>query len=97
MDTSWTTEGLRELRLRLGWSRAEMSRRLGCSLVRWQALESGELEPLGEECDQLNQLRLHLEFYNEQIELRPLAEAELKNRGFEQIHKKDLIKSGKTE
>ena len=38
----WSGERIRQLRLRLGWSAAEISRRLGMTTEQFKRIEAGE-------------------------------------------------------
>lgn len=52
----WTIDKIRALRLRLGWSRAELGRRLGLDLQSIYALEDGSLSLNSELLVALDQL-----------------------------------------
>jgi transcriptional regulator with XRE-family HTH domain len=87
---TYTGEDIRSLRQRLGWSAADLSRRLGCSVSRLRELECGTGTIMITEAEQLSRLQMHLNNYNLQLELGPRAEVALRINGFEQINLKDL-------
>lgn len=76
---------LRSLRQRLGWSQAEMSRRLGCSpetLISW---ENGSATPDIEAIYHMTHLWNHVEANAEKIVHIPIAETLMKDMGVDQI------------
>lgn len=86
----FTGEEIKSLRQRLGWSSADLSRRLGCTGERVRAVEAGTATLQSAELEQLTILRMHLTSYTQQLESCPLAEEALRTNGFNQIHIKDL-------
>ena len=89
----WSGERIRQLIRRLGWSAADFSRRLGCSMEALDALESGRTRLDMDTVQQLEVLNFHLESYNEVLSRSPKADQALDSSGKDQIHKKDLKKS----
>ena len=89
----WSGERIRHLRRRLGWSAAELSRRLGCSLETLDAYESEQTSLDDDVIQQLELLNFHLNSYNEMLARSPEADQVLDSTGKDQIHKKDLKKS----
>lgn len=89
----WSGERVRQLRRRLGWSAADFSRRLSCSIEALDALENGKTQPDLDTIQQLEVLNFHLDSYNEVLTRSPQADQALKSTGQDQIHKKDLKKS----
>ena len=88
----WSGERIRQLRRRLGWSAADFSRRLGCSLQTLEALETNKLNVDMDTLQQLEVLSFQLDSYNEVLSRSPQADQALNSTGKEQIHKKDLKK-----
>ncbi len=88
----WTGAKIRSLRQRLGWSMADLSRRLGCASDVVRALECEELHPTREQEIQFERLFFHLEIYNDQTASGPKAESVLAQGTVEQIHRSDLLK-----
>ena len=89
----WSGERIRHLRRRLGWSAAELSRRLGCSVEKLESFESGAEKLDVDTVQQLEVLSFHLDSYNELLARSPQADQALDSTGKDQIHKKDLKKS----
>ncbi len=86
----WTKEHIKDLRLRLGWSVAEFSRRLGCMadlVIDW---ERGIVSPSPDDLKQLEFLRFHIANYSMLIERESKADAFLKTSSLEQVHRSQL-------
>jgi transcriptional regulator with XRE-family HTH domain len=86
----WTAENIRTLRLGLGWSRADFSRRLGCPVDTIMEWEKGALSPTVDDSRQLERLVFFLDSYCEVIERQSVAESALLEQRLEQIHRNDL-------
>lgn len=86
----WSGERIRQLRLKLGWSKAAFSRRLGCSFEALERLESNEVNCDGDTLRQLEVLSFHLDSYNDVLSRSSQADPQLDAAGKTQIHKKDL-------
>ena len=87
----WNGEQIREVRLRLGWTVAEMSRRLGCSEVQVKALEANQVFPDAEVSSALQHLAHHVENNSEQLKRSAQSEEKLKGLGVDQVHVDDLL------
>lgn len=83
---------IRNLRQRLGWSIAEMARRMGCNSNLIQQWECGELLPDHDAVNQLCFLQNHVESSSDQVAQRPAVEKELQSRGVAQLTHRDLLK-----
>jgi transcriptional regulator with XRE-family HTH domain len=89
---SFNNQDIRSLRQRLGWSVAEMARRMGCSselIGRW---ETGASQPDSEALNQLRYLRNLVEASSEHIQQNPLVEKEMESRRVVQLTHRDLLK-----
>lgn len=86
----WKAERIQNLRRRLGWSQAELSRRLGVSTAAIEKWELGLGNPGIESMNQLSSLESHLESYCSTISSSPIAEVVLKEKNMNQILRKDL-------
>ena len=93
----WTSERVKQLRLKLGWSMVDLSRRLSCSIDELREMEAGKERPLKEHLLQLDALLFQLETYNEQMRRSSQADQAMNDAGFVQIHKKDLKNISKSE
>lgn len=82
---TWDCQQIRGLRLRLGWSAAELGRRLGCSaelVLRW---ESSEETPDAEVFNQLSFLVAYVEQNALRLTQIPLAEIVMERDHLAQI------------
>jgi transcriptional regulator with XRE-family HTH domain len=86
----WTKEHIKDLRLRLGWSVAEFSRRLGCVADLVIAWEKGANNPSPDDLIQIEHLSFQITNYNMHIEKESKAEAFLNASAFEQVHRSQL-------
>lgn len=86
----WNGTKLRELRLRIGWSQAEMARQLGCDieLVRDWEFDDPEI-PFGHSLS-LSVIYSTVESNSELSGQRALSQAVMKNLGVCQIGSHDL-------
>tara|TARA_B100001248_G_C27398830_1_gene468011 strand:- start:4632 stop:4913 length:282 start_codon:yes stop_codon:yes gene_type:complete len=87
---AWTPENLRHLRLELGWSQAEMGRRMGMDAHRWNAIERGELGLDQESIYQLDALFGQLRDYSRRLRFSSQSESYLKQRQYNQISEFDI-------
>jgi len=81
----WTSAEIRHLRLRLGWSQAELARRLGCRQQTVSEWETEAYVPHNAYSKLLDLLHDHLQVHSDQIQRRPIAEALMKEVGANQI------------
>lgn len=82
---NWTGDKIKDLRLRLGWSQAELARRLGCRQQTVSEWETGVYLPQNAYSQLLERLLSGLEPAAAQTRARPLAEAVMKNLGVNQV------------
>ena len=83
---------IRTLRQRLGWSLAEMARRMGCKTALIQKWEASESAPDSEAINQLRYLANHAESNSELIAQKPQCEKEMEERRMAQLTHRDLLK-----
>jgi transcriptional regulator with XRE-family HTH domain len=88
--SKWTAEEIKTLRLRLGWSAADFSRRFGCLSDVVLAWEKGAQHPSPDDILQMDRLEFHLENYCEQMSRGPKADEVLSTFKLEQIHQDSL-------
>lgn len=91
----WNKESIRTLRLRLGWSKSDIARRLKCSLQDIEIFEEGETsaqELTPEQAQVQSQIRSELEVMYRQcqecadeVKYTPLSELALDKDALEQI------------
>jgi len=75
---TWNSDKIKTLRCRMGWTQAELARRLECdsSLIHdWEMIETGEVPALEMHIDVLILLEKQAEFASDQVFQSPLAEA----------------------
>lgn len=90
---AWTGEKIRVLRLRLGWSQAELARRLGCRQQTVSEWETNLHEPQNAYSKLLDHLLTSVERYNYQMNHLPHAESAMKNMGLSQITIEEAVSS----
>ena len=90
MDRTWTPQNIKLLRQRLGWTRAEFSRRIGVRQEMVLSWEEGQKTPDGETINQLRTLLDHLQSYNLNLSADPLAEIYLAENNLNQTTKNKL-------
>lgn len=93
MDIS--AKGLKQLRLRLGWSLAEMARQMGCSVEIINSWESGHQAPEPEALNQFRYLYHYAETYNQNLAQTPHAERKMELMGLSQLTHRDFSESKK--
>jgi transcriptional regulator with XRE-family HTH domain len=87
---TWNGNKVRELRLRIGWSQAEMARQLGCDigLIRDWEFDDAEI-PFGPSLS-LTVIHHSVEANSENVSQRALSQVVMKNLGVCQIDGHDL-------
>ena len=83
-STEWTKESIRSLRLRLGWSRSDLARRLKCSTEQIEKWEDGhhlEVTFRGE----LEIILRQAEACCDEVKYTPACENELDRSALEQV------------
>lgn len=81
----WNKESLRDLRLRLGWSRSDLARRLHCSVGDIEAWEEGRRTVESAICGDLEIILRQAEACSDEVKYTPAAENELDKNALEQI------------
>lgn len=82
----WIGCEIRLLRTRLGWSRTQLARFLGCSPLKIVKMESDEVIPLHGEKGKLEALSMELEEHFGLFQRQTYAEAYMAEAGVEQVH-----------
>ena len=88
---SWDAKELRQLRYRLGWSKAEMARCLNVDLKLLLGWETGLTLPDMACSQQLVGIWNQAESNSEKVQRRPIAELMMRERGLSQIHDFDVL------
>jgi transcriptional regulator with XRE-family HTH domain len=81
----WNSAEIRQLRLRLGWSQAELARHLGCRQQTVSEWETDAYVPQNAYSKLLDLLKEHSQVHSDQVRRRPVAEVMMKEVGFSQI------------
>ena len=85
-EHSWEKEGsIRELRLRMGWSRADIARRLGCSSEDVKMFEQGERTPESHMKSELEFLLRQADACSDEVRLTPSAENKCAQNALQQV------------
>jgi len=90
-NVAWSAAEVRQLRYRLGWSRAEMARCLKLNPEMVSAWETGLFQPANEYCNALLAILNQAESNAEKVQRRPIAEVVMRDRGLSQIHDLEVI------
>ena len=83
---------IRKLRQRLGWSLAEMARRMGCDTTLIGAWETDAQRPDSEALNQMIYLQNHVESISDEVAQEPVLEKEIESRRVAQLTHRDLLK-----
>lgn len=86
----WSAEKIQQLRLGLGWSAADFSRRLGVMSEVVQSWEAGKSQPTSDDIRQIERLSFYLDSYSSVLERQSTSENILATNNFEQVHRSDL-------
>lgn len=89
---SFSGSDIRTLRQRLGWSVAEMARRMGCNTDLIQKWEAQTVAPDHDALNQLRYLQNHADSHSELIAQKPICEKEMEERRMAQLTHRDLLK-----
>ncbi len=84
-------DDIKQLRQRLGWSVAEMARRMGCSADIVADWERGQRSPDSDVLNQMQYLDSYLHTYSERISRAPMAEKIMDDDRLSQLTHRDLI------
>ena len=82
---NWPSENVRALRLRLGFSAADLARRLGCECEKVRAWEIGLSRPEENEVHGLELLNRQAEAISEELAHRPVLDQLFDHGGVSQI------------
>ena len=87
---NWSAANITELRLSLGWSVAEFSRRFGATSAIIQSWEAGQATPSVDDLRQLDFLSFHLKSYSDTIQSQPQADTAILDNNYEQVHRQNI-------
>jgi transcriptional regulator with XRE-family HTH domain len=83
---------LKEIRLRLGWSLAEMARRVGTERQMVQEWESNLSRPDPEMLRHYQAMQSHVNENSERVRQMPLAETALRDEHLQQISEDEVLR-----
>lgn len=89
----WSGEKIRELRQRLGWSQAELARRLGCRQQTVSEWETNTYQPQNAYSQLLDQWQADSDSANRSLRLAPIADAVMKDLNVSQVNSTVLEQS----
>lgn len=92
----WTSEKIRELRRRMGWSQSDLARRLHCESVTVASLEKGNSQPESSVTQILEMLFNQAELSAYEMTQTCQAEAALNERALESIDLRSLESESET-
>lgn len=84
-DSAWTKDGIRSLRLRLGWSQSELARHLSCSTAEIVSLEDGKIFLSITMASELFRLKNCADACRDEVHASPMAEEVCEKRALGQI------------
>ncbi|MCB0348571.1 MAG: helix-turn-helix transcriptional regulator [Bdellovibrionales bacterium] len=87
---SWDAAKIKKLRLELGWSQAELGRRLGLDTPRMQSLELGHSHVDVEISLHLDRMSQHLSDYSRALKFSCQSDVYIKENSVNQISAFDL-------
>lgn len=85
LETSWTKNTIKSLRLRLGWSQSDLARRLNCSLTEVGHWESGITTPPSKFINELFLVSKQAEACSHEVHCSPRAETLCDQKALGQI------------
>jgi transcriptional regulator with XRE-family HTH domain len=88
--SEWTGERIKRLRVQLGWSRAEMGRRLSMDWEGVQALEENVGPHIKDLAMHLDRMKSYLDSYRRQQKYEPIAEVLLRELRLDQIEAQEV-------
>lgn len=81
----WNKESVRALRLRLGWSKSDMARRLQCSLTDLESFEDGQSEMKSLIKSQLEMMYRQCQECSDEVKYTAASENVLEKSALEQV------------
>ncbi len=88
--SEWSAHQIKTLRYQLGWSQADMARRLGCTLQCIMNWEEGADLPEADQSKRLDQLRFTAGHHGRKLGRLPIAEKHMGERSLAQIRDEEL-------
>jgi len=89
-ENSWNRNGVRSLRLRLGWSQSDLARRLHCEACEVESFENGATPILNEWKQTLELIARQADLCSEELHSTPLCENLMEEKSIEQVDFQDI-------
>ena len=90
MMNDWTKKSIRSLRLRLGWSQADLARRLSCASSDIELWEAGQSSPNPRIANELFMIAKQADACSHEVHTSPLAESMCDRKALGQIGFSDV-------
>ena len=90
-EFAWTANRIHSLRLRLGWSKSDLARRLDCNLETVNAWELSQMKPNSGHLPMLEFIEKQAEYISLEVHVCPIAEHQLEKTSRSQIPLDELI------
>lgn len=90
MMNDWTKQSIRCLRLRLGWSQADLARRLSCASTEVDLWECGEMTPNPRIANELIRIAKQADACSNEVHSSPIAESICDRKALGQIGFSDV-------
>lgn len=84
-ETTWTRGKIKSLRLRLGWSQADLARRLNCSSTDIELWESGSAVPTSDFANELFLVGKQADTCSREVHRSPQVETLCEQKALAQI------------
>ena len=81
----WNKESVRALRLRLGWSKSDLARRMKCSITEVDSWEDGSSQLATQVKGELEIIYRQCQECSDEVKYTPVSELELDKKALEQI------------
>lgn len=91
MHKVFTSQSIRHLRLRLGWSQGELARHLNCSVDQVLAFEEGHLIPEAVFSSELEIIEKHADQLSEELHIQPIAENRMEEEHLQQMDSTEVL------
>jgi DNA-binding transcriptional regulator YiaG len=90
MISEWSHKNIRSLRLRLGWSQADLARRLSCTSADVELWEHGEMMPNPRVANELILISKQADACSHEVHSCPIAESVCDRKALGQIGLSDV-------
>lgn len=92
-EKTWNKQGLKSLRMRLGWSRADLARRMDCTGADIESFESGKSQPKLEFIQMLEIIYAQAETCSNELQSIPQCEKHMQKNSTDQVDFEEVQRS----